>query len=271
MRASFQLMPSKTFTPKNSKIFIETSVLLAGSIRVSFPDLGELRDEFYHPAIQLFSLLKKNIANGLGITTQTVEAEANRTLGTAVMNTLDRRIRDKKKVFEIKSVAWNICEENMRKLVNNLLREPIDESELPPYSNDVHIMYRELEYRAQTDEEIIDAAHKKAEGASGAAMRTVTFSAEIENGKRENASLARLARTHASPSDIKILAEAIYIARRYERRYGVNPFTLLFASTDSNNFVPCRTQFGPSTTLRDDIKSRFKINCDCPQEIFDLY
>ncbi len=273
MKGSFSQMPSKTFTPKNSKIFVETSVLIAASIRMTFSDLGELRDEFYYPSINLFSLIRKNIGQRLGITTQTVEKEAGRALASAVINTLERNISDKAKVFSYKSAAWDICEANMRRLSNTLLREPIDNDELVKgkYFDDVYKMFKALESRALTEPQIIDQAHRQIGGASSSGMRNVEFSALIEKMKRDNAQLAKLARVHASPTDIRILAEAAYLARFYEKQLSQNPFTMIMASTDSNNFVPCNTSLGPSSAVTDEIRSRYKVVCQWPKEVFEMF
>jgi hypothetical protein len=257
----------RTYTPKNSKILVETSVLLAASVRVSFPEEGEVRDEFYYPAIELFAFLRKNLSDRLGITTQTVELEAQRTLSKAIMNTLERNIADKSKHLEYSSIAWNKCEENMRKLTNVLLREPCDEDSLGELGHEVYQMYKGLEARAlNTEEEIIDWAHRGIEGMTSAGMRTAMFDIHILLVRQDNAQLVRLKKTHASPSDIKILAEAIQIKRRYDKALGDN-LNMFLASTDSNNFSPAPTEWGPSNTVTETIRQRFGVVCDLPSEI----
>lgn len=257
-------MQSKICTPKNSKILVETSVVLAASIRVSFPEEGEIRDEFYYPAIELFALIRKNLPYRLGITTQTIELEAYKTLSEAIANRIERDVPDKSKHYEYNSIAWNKCEESMRKLVNTLLREPCDEEALMELNNEVYHMYKGLEARAMTEGQLIDQAHRDIM-ASSSKMRKTIFDAHCMLLRQENVQLLRLKRHHASPTDIKILAQAIYIKRRYATS-GTNEHVLL-ASTDSNNFVPAHSIYGLSRTVTDEIERRYGIVCDWPFEI----
>jgi hypothetical protein len=256
-------LQSKTYTPKNSKILVETSVLIAASIRVSFPE-GEIKDEFYYPSIELFALIRKNLSHRLGIITQTVEQEALKTLSSAVIGTLEKNVPDKAKDFEYKSTAWNRCEENMRKLTNILLREPCDEEALMEINDEVYHMYKGLEARAMNEVQLTDQAHRDII-ASSAKMRRAIFDAHFLILRRDNAQLLRLKEHHASPSDIKILAEAIHLKRRYED--SGNPQHMLLASTDSNNFVVYHSKYGPSRTVTDEIEHRYGVICDWPAEI----
>jgi hypothetical protein len=263
-------LPSKTYTPKNSKILVETSVLLAASVRVAFPEEGEVTDQFYHPSIQLFSLIKKNMTQRLGIVTQTVEREAFQALSGAVAATVEKKVANKSKHFEYKSIAWNKCEENLRKLANCLLREPCDETMLieSGLNHEVYEFYKGLERRALSEAMIVDMAYRQ-RGASSNRMKQLVFEAQIERLKKENAQLVRLKSHHASPTDIKILAEAIHIKRHYNER-GQEPIFLL-ASTDSNNFVPANSEFGISRPITEEIFKRYGIECDWPSEIFKKF
>lgn len=184
------------------------------------------------------------------------------------MNTLTRKVADKSKHYEYKSIAWNACSDNMRKLTNVLLREPCDEKALPDLNDEVYQMFRGLERRCLTERDIIDIAHHRI-GGTTATMRRYMFNTQIALLKKDNAQLQRLKSAHASPSDIKILAEATQIKRRYEANGQKLHF--LLASTDTNNFSPANSPHGPSRPVTDEILRRFGIECDWPQEILKKY
>lgn len=258
-------MPSKTYTPSNSKILIETSVLVAASVRVLLPE-GEVTDHFYYPSIELFAYIRKNLPSTLGIITQTIEREAYNALSSAIVSTIERNVPDKSKHYEYKSIALNKCEENMRRLTNMLLREPCDEDGLLKINDEVHSMYKALEARAKTIGQIQGEAHRNLGGAQSGGMVNAIYASRIAVLNQENAQLLRLKKVHASPKDVKLLAEAIHIKRRYDKSSRPK-YHFLMASTDSNNFVPAPSEFGPSRAVTDEIFNKYGIDCDRPEEI----
>jgi hypothetical protein len=100
-------------------------------------------------------------------------------------------------------------------------------------------------------------------------MRKMMHDVQVQNLQQQNQQYLRLKQFSASPSDIKILAEAIQIKRRYEGQGLKHNF--LLASTDSNNFCPATSRYGPSRPVTDEIMRRYGIDCDTPSEIFKKF
>jgi len=247
-----------------AKILVETSVLIAASVRTSFPDLGEVRDDFFYQSCELFAIIRKSVSKRLGITTSTVEREAYRTLSKAIINALEKRVRDRSDIFRRKSIMWNICEDKMRRMSDLLLREPMDEQEVVRLTNEAHSMYNDLSRRVRTDYDIKGEAYRRAGGSTG--MKQMMFQTHYEELCRQNYQLARLVRTPASPTDKRILAEAAHLADYYRRKEG-RDFVMFIASCDSNNFSPANSPFGRSTPVTDEIYARFGVKCAWPREI----
>ena len=263
-------MSSGKDTSKKTKIFIETSVLLAASIRLSFPDLDEIRDPFYYEASELFGYIRKNLSKRLGIITETVERESNKSLSTVITHALERKISNRKEIFDRKSAQWDRCESKMRQLRNLLLREPIDESEVLRHSLTVQAMYSELALQVRNDKEMKEEASRRKQGGGSSGMRQVMFQSHYEELRKRNYQLERLVRTPASPTDKKILAEAAHLTEYYTRREG-RGFIMYLASCDTNNFSPAQSEFGLSEPVTNEIYSRFGIRCDWPKEICRLF
>lgn len=159
----------------------------------------------------------------------------------------------------------------MRKLVNVLLREPCDESEILILEGEVGRMYHDLEARAvETDGDIRRLAHKRIQGiVTTAKMQKTMFDFHCQVVSRENFQLLRLKKKHASLPDIKILAETIHIYRRYGA-HG-KKWNFFLASTDSNNFSPATSPWGESRTVTDEIARRYGVICDWPNAILPLF
>jgi hypothetical protein len=266
-------MQSGTSTSRNSKILVETSVLVAASIMAEHRDPGVIiQDKFYDASQRLFSLVRKNIVDRLGITTQTVEAEAFQVLQSAVEEHVQQRardFRDKSKLFEFGSMASNICETRIRRLRNYLLREAIIEEEVEVNIFTVDGMYQALERSVKSDQQIIEEAIRRVPPATTPNEReSVKLQREGYEVflKRDNIQYQRLKDRHASPNDIRILAEAMHILSQYRRERG-EEFRLYMASTDSNNFVPVKDSEGESRPVTNMIETKTHVICAWPDDI----
>lgn len=235
---------------------------------MSFPETGELTDLFYHDSSELFSVIKKNLGLRLGIFTETVEKEAYETLQKAILSLLEEKVTDKVDQFKKLSVASNLCEEKMRKLKSYLLKEPTPDEVVMPVLHEVKQMYGGLKKKRISESEIKKKATEIVDKAcKGMARRYKDQQYQIywENLTRENYQLNRLHRTPASAADMRILAEAISVARNYHSSN--KDLQILLASCDSNNFCPATSYYGKSMPVTDEIFNRFKIKCDWPREI----
>jgi hypothetical protein len=203
----------------------------------------------------------------MGIITSTVEREAYHTLSKAIINALERQVKDKSELFKRKSVAWNICEDKMRRLGDLLLREPLDESEVVRLTDAVYFMYREMTSHVRSDYDMKGEAYRRAGGSQ--AMKKTMFQTHYEELRKQNYQLERLVRTPASPTDKRILAECAHLAEYYAHKEGKGSVMYL-ASCDSNNFSPAHSEFGLSSTLTDEIFARFGVKCNWPKEIKTL-
>jgi hypothetical protein len=260
-------------TPKNSKILVESSVLVAASMLAEQSDIGvRIKDTFYDASQRLFSAIRRNIMDRLGITTQTVEVEAFRALQKRIEEYVQRRSRDfedKSKLFEFGSMASNICGTRMKKLRDHLMREAIVEEEVKDNERIIKEMYQGLERSAKTGEQIEEEVFRMYPTTSAADQheRTKTqregYKAFLE---RDNIQYWRLRNKHASPTDIRILAEAMHILSQYRRQHGEG-FRLYMASTDSNNFVPVKDPEGESKPVTEMIRTKTGVICKWPDDI----
>jgi len=266
-------MLSRVPTSKNSKILIETSVLLAGSILAEIPDIGEpIKDEFYEASQRLFSLIRKNIADKLGVTTQTVEEEAFHELQDVVKRLVNKRARDIpdwSKLFPYYSSALNICGERMKKLRNCLLREALMEEEVEANVFTIRALYYALENYVKTDQQIEEEVMMKYPTTTDADMRRAAalLRQELANvRKRDNIQYRKLKDKHVDPNDITILAEAMHILSQYKAERGPE-FKLYLASTDTNHFVPVRDPEGESGPVTRTILHKTGVTCAWPDDI----
>lgn len=260
------------------KIFIETSALIAASVRMTLHEGDVIEDEFYEESTQLFSLLTKYFGSRIGITTKTVETEAKRKLEEIVLETLEENAPEQDQSFAAKSYHWNRCLTRMDKYLAYLSIEPAPKELIAPLEEEITKMYKELAVSRKPNWRLEQEAREEVESRAQPPRTLHASIARIQQAKdeeihtlyllrvRDNLQLYRLHYNPASKTDVQILAEAVLIYRYYAAN---DPkFQLLLASCDSNNFCPYYSkEYGLSQPVTDGIQRRFRIRCERPVDL----
>ena len=235
----------------------------------SSEDLGiELKHHFYEQAMQLFSLIRKNLAKRIGVVTSTIEKEALRVLNEVVRGEIRTKYGklDTETLFRYSSIALNACDMRMRSLLAFLQREPVESDKVAIWFTQVVNMYTELLELAKSHEK---TASLKAQLVPKKIRRMADwFEIYRTDDQRRHAQLFNLLTKKVETDDQIILAEACYLLNLYRQIEGKNVF-LFIASTD-HHFSPVRRKDWAfeSRQVTDEIEKRFGITCDWPDHIF---
>lgn len=125
--------------------------MIAASICLTSKRVGvDIKDVFFDEATRLISIIRKQISKRIGITTFSVEDESYQVMSSAIERKLNQRIHDRAKVFEILSIAINVCESRLKDVLSYVVREPINPVESAKLYIQVCQMYDELHQRALT-------------------------------------------------------------------------------------------------------------------------
>jgi hypothetical protein len=118
---------------------------MAASICLTSERVGvDIKDVFFDEATRLISIIRKQINKRIGITTFGVEDESYQVMSSAIERKLNQRIHDRAKVFEILSIAINVCESRLKDALYYVVREPINPVESAKLYIQVCQMYDEL-------------------------------------------------------------------------------------------------------------------------------
>lgn len=254
-----------------NKILFDSSVIVAASVLMSATeDAGiELKHIFYEDAIQLFSLIKKNLSKRIGVVTATIESEALGVLSEVIRGEIRKKYEDadRETLFKYNSIALNACDTRMRNQLASLQREPVDPYVVTIWFTQVIKMYEDLEEAANKLEKV---AYMKYQAVPTRIKRMADwFEIYRTDDKRANAQLYNLLMKKAEPEDQKILAEACYLLNLYKATEG-KEVSLYVASTD-HHFSPARMQGWAveSRQVTDEIAKRFGVICDWPKNVYE--
>lgn len=255
-----------------NKIIFDSCIIVAASVFVSATeDVGiTLKHHFYEDSIQLFSLVKKNLAKRIGVVTTTIENEALGVLSEVIRGEIRRKYEelDRETLFRYHSIALNTCDTRMRNLLAFLQREPVDPYNVAVWFTQVTRMYEELEEKAKKLKKV---AYLKAKAVPPRIRRMADwFKIYKTNDIRANAQLYNLLLKKVEPEDQKILAEACYLLNLYKATEG-KAVSLFIASTD-HHFSPARRPgwVVESRQVTDEIEKRFGVVCDWPKRIYEI-
>jgi len=235
---------------------VETSVLVACSVHAVIDQLGAVEDQFYKISSPLFQVFQKHLKKRIGITTFTVEEEANSVLNSVVLRRISEKIKENpetsKKVdfFTTYSTILDICSDNLTKNCSVLLREPIPLEERSELVLKIAEMYRKIKELDLF--EILKFKPKPIERRLKILTEKIY---ESEEKKRLTPILEFMERKPPSIKDYEILAEAAYLASSCG-----SDISFFMASTDQH-MAPFRRE---ERIITNEIKKRFNITCDWP-------
>lgn len=247
------------------RVLVDTCVLVAASTYSVSEEIGvPIKHQFYDECAGLMAIFERELSKRIGVITVTVENEAFSVLGQVVRGELEKKVADRRRLFEALSFCLNACEDRMARLSAMLLREPVLETECQKHFVTVSRMYADMEDLAretlppeQVAEALTMAAPRKFRRVVSQIYRDQEWAAREQ--------LARLITKPVEESDKKILAEAMYLQSVY-RETERGGMELLLASTD-HHFSPVRWLGLESRPVTDEIKARCGITCDWPGRI----
>ena len=222
----------------------------------------EIKDVFYEEAMQLISVIKKNINKRIGVTTSAVEDEAYNVMGNAIERKLRQKISDRAKVFELLSIAVNACESRLKDILSYVVREPINPLESAKLYIQVSLMYDELHEVALN---LPQPAYLQTMEAPHFLNKAEIFNIFRTQDECLNAQLTNLIYDPVENTDKTHLAQAVYLCRLYNETEA--KITMYLASTDSH-FVPVRRRGYISAQVTQTIEDKFGIIADKPSEVF---
>lgn len=250
-----------------NKVLFDSCVIVAASVFVSAKDdIGiELKHSFYEQSIALVSLARKHLAKRVGIVTSTIETEALGVLSRVIEGELEKRVKDRKTVFKMLSIAYNACEMRMRKVLQCLQREPVDIPSATKFFLLVNNMYDELSAKAETLPKT--AAAKASAVPSKFRKATDWFDVYRTQDEQEHAQIMNLIIKPIEEVDKRILAEAAYLLNSIYKGE-TKDASLFFASTD-HHFSPVRRKgwLIEGREVTDEINKRFGVICDWPDQV----
>lgn len=227
------------------KVFIETSTLIAASIRYN----QKYTHKFYDNSKALFNFFANYISKQIGITSDTVIEQAKSKLEKAIGDLIyetegsDFKMQDTEKYYETVAKIKETADDVLRKNIRLLGKVPIDEIELTKIKNtEVVPFFNEIENELQQREKIHIGIKLPRD-----LIKTI---------EKRNKPYFKGLPDH---NDIEILSEAIYIKRT-------------FFKTEKFFIASLDTHFSPTqkdSTVRDKIKEKFSIVCDWPKTIFE--
>jgi hypothetical protein len=248
------------------KVFVETSVLVSASVYYSSQELGvSLIHHFYDVSKNLLDCLREKIKQKVGVTTITVEHEATsvllKAIGDTIKEELEKRPTERDSLFGVFSVICDVCSDNLDNNFGILVREPIPNEEKRHLMIEVSKMYDELGRKVSmlTSD---DYAKTMLSAYGPKRMRKTLYGIYKEQYEIAMKQITRLRDKPVDPTDIEILAEAVYLKRSYGKHV-----RLLMASTDYH-FAPVKLPGNKeSRVISDEIKERFGVVCEYPDRI----
>jgi hypothetical protein len=246
-----------------SKVFLDTSVLVSASVYGSYQDLGvKLEHEFYAKTVPLFDIIKKYVDKRVGIISFTIETQAIAVIASAVTSALEEKAEkivdpeSRAKLFESHTIFFDQCLAHLQDNLSILQREPVVQSEKSRYYSDVTIMYNDLRNTARNldiDQIINGNVTPRYRG---------TIRHEVyEQYKKRYKQLLKLQNEPVEESDKTILCEAICLLDYYRKT--INPDVKMYLASTDYHFSPCDSE----GEITEQIKKRFQIVCDWPDEI----
>lgn len=256
------------------KVVIDTSVLI--SIAVYWEETSRdilLKDMHFDKCEKLYNFLRDNIKLEIGIITKTVENEAQASLNIAVGNTINRAyfqdVERKIRIMILQDVITNDCLDRLEKIVEGCSirlpidineREKIESKEIEPFMKEiVKTTVRYIQPRIP--------GFIKGEGLRGE-LTDIMF--EYLPSKDH------IYKGMPEPKDLKIMAEATLIYRRYEGKEKV------YVASVDKNFIPNRIQVGSylsghmkflkerDSFVRDEVAKKFGFIGEEPDKITDI-
>ena len=249
------------------KVFLDTSTLIASSIFLTSKTIGEeIKDVFYEEAIELISIIRKNINKRIGITTSAVEEEVYQVLSSAIERKLNQKIPDKGRAFALLSVAVNACETRLREILTFVVRDPVNAKESAKWHMQVCAMYDDLRNAAL---KLPEPAYMQAKAAPKFLNKAEMFEIYQKQDECLNAQLTNLVYNPVEDSDKILLSQAIYLCKLYKETETGGNIAMYLSSTD-HHFVPVRRSYYVSKQVTHEIEKRFDVMAERPHEIFTV-
>jgi hypothetical protein len=236
---------------------------VSASVYGSYQDLGvKLEHEFYVKTVPLFDIIKKYVDKRVGIISYTVETQAISVIASAVTGALEEKAEkivdpeSRAKLFESHTIFFDQCLAHLQDNLSILQREPVIQSEKSRYYSHVTIMYNDLRNTANNLD--ID---RIINGNVTPRYRGTIRHEVYEQYKKRYKQLLKLQNEPVEESDKTILCEAICLLEYYRKT--ISPSVRMYLASTDYHFSPC----GSEGEITEQIKKKFQIVCDWPDEI----
>ncbi len=225
-----------------------------------------LKHEYYERSNKLLSYLAANLGKRIGVVTSTIEREAYAAIEKAVRKRLDDT--NIQLSFPTLSVILNACTDRLRRNIEVLVREPVVQKRVDELFVKVSAMYALLNQRALLlDKETLKSVAKdRATITASKRFRGIATEIYTKQAYDTYSQLRKLVNNKASPNDMMILAEVVYLHEVFSEEGEV---TVHLASTDTHLSPYTSDGKVVSSIVTDDIEANFKVHCDWPERILE--
>ncbi len=251
------------------KVLLDSCVIIAASVLVVSEELSlSIKHRFFDESNRLIGIIKRNLIKRIGIITATVENESFSVLEKSIKDELSEKITSRIRMFQTLSIVFNICESRMRGIIANLVREPVDPAEKMKLFREISDMYqnlREYAFEKVSPNQVADLRAK----AVPKRFRKLAYGIYREQAVVGEDQLMRLVYNPPDDIDKEILADATYLLSIYKRTEDKD--THMFLASTDHHFSPVRKRSGmKSRIITDNIKNRFGISCEWPDEVASI-
>lgn len=252
------------------KVFFDTNILISTSLLATSEKFDiSIKHRFYTISIRLINFVKRNKAMKLAIITSFIEEEAYQAISHAVNSQLKEEDFNVVEGSEAFSAILNICDSNLRELLEFFCIKDVDETTVSVIRKEVDNMYDDLMKTAATLP--FDAPAKA--NMVWKRVKRAAFEIYKRQEIHQNEQLLRLigrrpGRTALEDSDRVILSHVTYLLRHYLKTVGA-PFRMFLASCDYH-FSPIRRGAFISDQVTSDIDHFLGIECDFPDKIYEI-
>jgi len=255
------------------KIIVDTSVLVAVSLNLVCPEIGniQIEDNFYKISKPLFDYFKDCLEKGveLGIVTSEIEIAARSQINNAFLKKISQKLKIKYSIQNLNNYSYSLIKINdaLNQNLNLLTRIPINEKEIKKIVNTRVIKFYQNITRHLDNINPVKTIKKRIRSSYFKTFEK-KFAEEDERSNLRIFSKLRdkLKQNPPRSNDYRILAQAIYIKEK-DRTGNL----YVFITSADYHFSKIRIEDG---TLNDfipsEIEKRFHIKCDWPDEILNI-
>ena len=250
------------------KVFVETSVLINGSVYAVVKDAGlpqsvQMNARYFEKSNALLSFFRQRSSKTIGVTTPTVLGEARNAIRRAAQ---EEARTGGDATFRNLSIILNQCEERLARNIEALDCVQPDRDRTNSTYFQVRSMYNDLKNKARVmnPKQIRLEARRIVRSTASPHYRSLAENIKRDELHQQHSQLRSLINKTPSINDTMFIAEAAVLAERYKiTRTG----TMFLASADVQMSPVTENGRTLSCEISDEIWKRFRVKCDWPDRI----